>query len=81
MIYKKLKNKKKKKKHGYVNIKLFFIKARKKVINYNFELAKDAKVYLVFYMLQLRLKTLKRLYKIYFITKFKKKTNLKLKKF
>ena len=45
----------KNKKLYYHKVKLFFIKARKKSISYKIELHKNVKIYLIFYLLLLKL--------------------------
>ncbi len=50
LLTKNLKIKKKSKKLNHVKIESFFIKAIKKLVNYELDLPKDAKVFLVFYI-------------------------------
>jgi len=56
LLTKNLKIKKlKKKKLYYIKIELFFIKQIKKLINYKLNLSKNAKIFLIFYILLLKL--------------------------
>jgi hypothetical protein len=55
LLIKNLKIRKKSKKLNYIKIKLFFIKVIKKLINYKLDLFKDIKMFLVFYILLLKL--------------------------
>jgi len=55
LLIKNLKIRKKSKKLNYIKIKLFFIKVIKKLINYKLDLFKDSKMFLVFYILLLKL--------------------------
>jgi len=50
LLTKNLKIKKKSKKLNYVKIELFFIKVVKESINYELDLLKNAKVFLIFYI-------------------------------
>jgi len=50
LLTKNLKIKKKSKKLNYVKVESFFIKAIKKLVNYELDLLKDAKVFLVFHI-------------------------------
>ncbi len=54
LLTRNLKIKKRSKKLDYVKIESFFIKAIKESINYELDLSKDAKVFLVFYILLLK---------------------------
>ena len=54
---KNLKSRKKNIKFDYIKVELFFIEARKKTANYEFELAKKIKVYLIFHILLLKLES------------------------
>jgi len=53
LLTKNLKIKKKSKKLDHVKVESFFIKAIKELINYELDLSKDAKIFLVFYILLL----------------------------
>ncbi len=53
LLTKNLKIRKKSKKLNHVKIESFFIKAIKKLVNYELDLFKNAKVFLVFYVLLL----------------------------
>jgi len=50
LFTKNFKTKKSSKKLNYVKIELFLIKKAKRLINYEFDLLKDAKVFLVFHI-------------------------------
>ncbi len=50
LLTKNLKIRKKSKKLNYVKIKLFFIKEVKELVNYELDLLKNARVFLVFYI-------------------------------
>jgi hypothetical protein len=50
LLTKNLKIRKKSKKLNYVKIESFFIKAVKRLVNYELDLFKDARVFLVFYI-------------------------------
>jgi hypothetical protein len=50
LLTKNLKIKKKSKKLDYVKIESFFIKAVKRLVNYELDLLKNVKVFLVFYI-------------------------------
>ena len=50
-----MKIRKKSKKLNYIKIELFFIKITKKNISYKLKLSKDIKIYLLFYILLLKL--------------------------
>jgi len=50
LLTKNLKTKKKSKKLDHVKVELFFIKAIKGPVNYELDLPKDAKVFLVFHI-------------------------------
>ena len=50
MFTKNLKIKKLSKKLNYVKIELFFVKNQKDRINYKFELSKNTRIYLMFYI-------------------------------
>ena len=55
LLTKNLKTRKKSKKLDHVKIESFFIKVVKESINYELDLSKDAKVFLVFYISLLKL--------------------------
>ena len=55
LLIKNLKIWKKSKKLNYVKVEIFFIKVKKKVIKYKLKLAKKSKIWLIFYMLVLKL--------------------------
>jgi hypothetical protein len=55
LLTKNLKIRKKSKKLNHVKIESFFIKAVKESINYELDLSKNVKVFLVFYILLLEL--------------------------
>ncbi len=55
LFTKNLKTRKLSKKLNYVKVESFFVKKTKKSINYELDLLKDAKVFLVFYILLLEL--------------------------
>ena len=46
---------KKSKKLDYIKLKLFFIKAKKRTISYKFNLVKNTKLYLILYILLLKI--------------------------
>jgi hypothetical protein len=46
------------KKLNYIKVELFLVKKIKKLINYKFDLLKNAKVFLIFYILLLKLANL-----------------------
>jgi hypothetical protein len=50
LLTKNLKIRKKSKKLNHVKVESFFIKAVKRLVNYELDLLKDAKVFLVFYI-------------------------------
>jgi hypothetical protein len=52
---KKFKTRKLSKKLNYIKVKLFFVKKTKELINYKLDLLKNIKVFLVFYILLLKL--------------------------
>jgi len=54
LLTKNLKIRKKSKKLNHVKIESFFIKAVKKSVNYELDLSKNAKVFLVFHILLLK---------------------------
>ncbi len=55
LLTRNLKTKKKSKKLNYVKIELFFIKIVKRLVNYELDLPKNARVFLVFHVLLLEL--------------------------
>ncbi len=55
---KNLKIKRLSKKLNYIKVKLFFVKKIKRLINYKLDLFKNIKVFLVFYILLLKLANL-----------------------
>ncbi len=55
LLTRNLKTKKKSKKLNHVKVESFFIKIVKKLVNYELDLPKDAKVFLVFYVSLLEL--------------------------
>ncbi len=55
LLTKNLKTRRKSKKLDHVKVELFFIRKVKRSINYELDLLKDAKVFLVFYILLLEL--------------------------
>ena len=55
LLTKNLKTRKKSKKLDYIKVGPFSIKVKKKPVFYKLELPKDAKVYLIFYVLLLEL--------------------------
>jgi hypothetical protein len=57
------------------------LKRQKKSINYKLDLLKNIKVFLVFYILLLKLANLTIFYRIYFISIYRKRNNIKLRKF
>jgi len=58
LFTKTLEIKKLNKKLNYIKIKLFFVRKTKKLINYKLNLSKNAKVFLVFYILFLKIANL-----------------------
>ena len=54
LLIKKIKKEQKSKKIHYIKVKQFFIKVKKENISYKLELAKDAKVYSIVYILLLK---------------------------
>ena len=80
LLIKNLKTKKIKK-LNYSKVIPFFIQAKKEIVSSKFKLIEDVNRYFVFYKLLLEVINSKILYKIYFIIKFRKKIDLKLKKF
>ena len=55
LLTRNLKTKKNSKKLNYVKIELFFIKIVKRLVNYELDLPKNARVFLVFHVLLLEL--------------------------
>ncbi len=55
LFTKNLKTRKLSKKLNHVKVESFFVKKTKKLINYEFDLSKNAKVFLVFYISLLKL--------------------------
>jgi len=66
---------------NYIKIKLFFIKKIKKLINYKLNLFKNIKIFLIFYILLLKLANLIIFLQNIFYFYLQKKINLKLRKF
>ncbi len=58
LFIKNLKIKKLNKKLNYIKVKLFFIKKTKKLDNYKLNISKNIKIFLVFYILLLKLTNL-----------------------
>ncbi len=58
LFTKNLKTRKLNKKLNYVKVKLFLVKKTKRLINYELDLLKNVKVFLVFYILLLKLTNL-----------------------
>ncbi len=58
MFIKNLKTRKLNKKLNYIKVELFFVKKTKKSINYKLDLSKNIKIFLVFYILLLKLTNL-----------------------
>ncbi len=69
------------KKLNYIKVKLFFVKKTKRLINYELNLLKNVKIFLIFYILLLKLANLITFIQDTFIFIRKKKINSKLKKF
>ena len=80
LLIKDLKTRKNSKKLNYVNVGLFFIKANKKIINYKYELPKNGKIYIIFYVLLLKLAQFKILIQNKFYYQIQKKNEFKVKK-
>ncbi len=55
LFTKNLKTKKLSKKLNYIKVKSFFVKKIKKLINYELDLLKNVKIFLIFYILLLKL--------------------------
>jgi len=55
LFIKNLKTRKLSKKLNYIKVELFFVKKTKKSINYKLDLLKNVKVFLIFYILLLKL--------------------------
>ena len=81
MFIKNLKIRKKSKKLDYIKLELFFIQVKKGTISYKLKLLKDAKVYLIFYILLLELLNPKMLIYNIFHYQVQKENKIKVKKF
>ena len=55
LLIKNLKTRKKYKKLNNIKVKSYFIKAKRRIVNYECKLVKNIKVYLIFYILLLEL--------------------------
>ena len=71
---------KKSKKLNYVKIELFFIKIIKRLVNYELDLLKNVKVFLVLYILLLKLIDLNTSIQKIFYYKAQKESKYKVKK-
>ncbi len=80
LLIKNLKTKKKSKKLNYIKIELFFIKPIKELVDYKLNLLKDIRVFLVFYILLLKSIDFNTSIQKKFITKLRKKANIKQSK-
>jgi hypothetical protein len=80
LLTKNLKIKKKSKKLNHVKIESFFIKAIKESINYELDLSKNAKVFLVFHILLLKSVDLSTFIQETFHYKSQKKNRFEVKK-
>jgi len=65
---------------NYIKIKLFFVKKTKKSINYKLDLFKNVKVFLVFYILLLKLIDSSIFIQKIFYYKLQKKNRFKIEK-
>ena len=80
LFTKNLRTRKSSKKLNYIKIDLFFVKKTKKLVNYKLDLFKNIKVFLVFYILLLKLANSNIFIQKIFYYKLQKKNRFKIER-